>query len=428
VCWLAVTGANAVAHLGRRTLPLGAAAAAPMVLFSAMLAVPAGRVYGGEPHPAFRAMADMDARARTTPPAAIYSHYALRRPLQASAPDGLRVVEPRRSYEWLGMVEYWRDGGRQPVWFLADPRRTDLALIDPQARRSTVTQYRWSVGDHQVLGGTRPTAVDWYRLESPGWFASEGWSLTPEIGGIARVDGTGPDRRPIEAYVRRRGDPMHLVIGGRHLGAPGDGAVTFDLSLDDALLQSWELNPGRDGLNFLRFVELPRGIPEGDGVYAQLTVAARPAQGSGSTPPVAIRQFDIQTADRLIYGFAEGWHEAEYDNASGLSWRWTSERSVLRLAPHRSVQIRLRGESPLKYMAGAPRVRVTAADREIAAFQPDRDFTWTVRVPGDAVAAAGGAIAIEVDRVYLPGPAEGTADERRLGLRLFEILVNPALP
>jgi hypothetical protein len=348
--------------------------------------------------------------------------------LQASAPDGLRVVEPRRSYEWLGMVTYWRDGGRQPLWFLADPLRTDLELIDPQARRRTVTRYRWSVGDHQVLGGTRPTAVDWYRLDPPGWFASEGWSLTPEVGGITRLDGTGPDRRPIEAYVQRRSEPMHLVIGGRHLGAPTDDAVVFDLWLAEALVQSWELNPRRDGLNFLRFIELPGGIPDGDGDYAVLRVAARTAGGVGSPPPAAIRQFDIQPANRLVYGFAEGWHEAEYDNASGLSWRWTSERSVLRVAPHRSVQIRMRGESPLKYMADAPRVRVTAAGREIAAFQPDRDFTWTVRVPGDAIAASGGAIAIEVDRVYLPGAAEGTADERRLGLRLFEIVVNPASP
>jgi hypothetical protein len=428
VCWLAVTGAEALAQLGRRTLPIGAAASAPMVLATAFLAVPIGRVYGGEPHPAFRAIADMDTRAKTAPPAAIYSHYALRRPLQAAAPAGVRVVEPRRSYEWLGMAAYWREGGLQTLWFLADPRRTDLALIDPQARLRTVTQYRWSVGDHQVLGGTRPTAVDWYRLDPPGWFASEGWSLTPEVGGITRLDGTGPDRRPIEAYVRRRSEPMHLVIGGRHLGAPADGAVAFDLSLDDALVQSWDLDPAGGGLNFLRFIELPYGIAAGDGAYARLTVAARPAAGKGSTPPVAIRQFDVQPAGGLIHGFAEGWHEAEYDNVSGLSWRWTSDRSVLRVAPHRSIQIRMRGESPLKYMAEAPRVRVTAAGREIAALQPDRDFTWNVGVPADAVAAAGGAIAIEVDRVYLPGPAEGTADERRLGLRLFEIVVNPASP
>jgi hypothetical protein len=428
VCWLAVTGADAVAHLGRRRLPIGAAAAAPMVFFAALLAIPAGRVYGGESHPAFRAIADMTARAETAPPAAVYSHYVLRRPLQAAVPAGLRVVEPRRSYEWLGMVEYWRGGGDQPVWFLADPRRTDLALIDPRSRLRSVTQYRWSVGDHLSLAGARPNAADWYRFEPPGWFATEGWSLTPEAGGITRLDGTGPDRRPIDVYVRRQDTPMHIVIGGRHLGAVTDAPVAFDLSLDSVPVQSWELNPSVEGLNFLRFIEVPAGIPAGDGRYARLTIAARPARGGSATPPVAIRQFDIQPTDGLVYGFAEGWHEAEYDNATGLSWRWTSDRSVLRILPLRAVQIRLRGESPLKYLRTAPRVRVTAAGREVAAFQPDRDFMWSARVPGEVVAAAGGAIAIETDRVYLPGPAEGTTDQRRLGLRLYEIEVHPALP
>jgi hypothetical protein len=73
-------------------------------------------------------------------------------------------------------------------------------------------------------------------------------------------------------------------------------------------------------------------------------------------------------------------------------------------------------------------VRVTAAGREVAAFQPDGDFTWSARVPGEVIAAAGGTIAIETDGVYLPGQAEGTTDERRLGLRLYEIAVHPALP
>jgi hypothetical protein len=166
----------------------------------------------------------------------------------------------------------------------------------------------------------------------------------------------------------------------------------------------------------------------GEGPYARLTIRARVADPARPVPPVAIRQFDVQPAQQLISGFGEGWHEAEYDNATGVSWRWTSERSVLRVAPARDIVIRMRGESPLKYVASAPRVRVTAGGREIATLQPADDFEWRVQVPADAIAAAGGAIAIESDQIYLPGQAEGTTDERRLGLRLFEIDVNPALP
>ena len=51
-----------------------------------------------------------------------------------------------------------------------------------------------------------------------------------------------------------------------------------------------------------------------------------------------------------------------------------------------------------------------------------------VTVPADAVQRAGGAIAIEIDRVYWPGPAEGTTDTRKLGLRLFETTVSAVAP
>jgi hypothetical protein len=49
-------------------------------------------------------------------------------------------------------------------------------------------------------------------------------------------------------------------------------------------------------------------------------------------------------------------------------------------------------------------------------------------VPADAVARTGGAIAIETDPVYLPGPAEGTTDDRHLGLRVYEFHVDPVTP
>jgi hypothetical protein len=80
----------------------------------------------------------------------------------------------------------------------------------------------------------------------------------------------------------------------------------------------------------------------------------------------------------------------------------------------------IRGESPLKYVGEPPTVRITAGPRLLATFRPSADFTWRVEVPADALAAANGVVTIETDRTYLPGPAEGTADTRTLGLRIFE--------
>jgi hypothetical protein len=112
---------------------------------------------------------------------------------------------------------------------------------------------------------------------------------------------------------------------------------------------------------------------------------------------------------------------------TGRQWRWTSERSVIRVqGPPVAVAVTLRGESPLRYVDSAPTVRVTAGGRVIAQFQPDDDFEWTVTVPAADVERGDGAIVIETDRVYLPGVAEGTADERHLGLRLYECRVFSA--
>jgi hypothetical protein len=335
------------------------------------------------------------------------------------------VVAPKRQYEWLGPVEYWRNGGTAPIWFLADPRRTDLALIDPQSR-ADVVRYRWDVDRRPELGGSRPLGADWYRLPVPGWFAGEGWSLTPEVGGLSLATGTGPDQRSIEAWVRRREGSMHLVVAGRHLGNPGDPDADFELAIDGHVRDRWTLTY-RDR-NFFRFLDIPDGIAAGPGNYALLTIASKGHQ-PGTPPPVGIRQFDIQSANRMLYGFAEGWHEQEYDPATGRMWRWTSDKSVIRVkGATGGVRITVRGESPLKYFDAPPTIRVTAAGRSYGETHPAADFQWSVVVPADAIRAAEGAIAIETDRVYLPGPAEGTSDERHLGLRLYDCVVTAVAP
>jgi hypothetical protein len=415
VAWLAARGAGALGRL----LPV---AATPLVLGALIVALPVGVAYGREPHPAFRAMADASRAAGLAPPGAVFAHHSVWRALQAGSalPP---VPEPPRLYEWLGPVNYWKNGGDAPVWFFADPRRTDLALIDPQARLD-VTRYRWAVGERPELSGSRPIGADWYRMSAPGWFAGEGWSLTPETGGLARASAAGPDHRPIEAWVRRRPGPLHLMVGGRHLGEGGDPPAEFELAIDGVMRDRWTLT--FEQRNFLRFLDLPDGIAGGEGGYARLTIASRASGGNGRRAPVGVRQFDIQSADRMLYAFGEGWHEDEYDPATGRRWRWTSERAVVRVkGASGRIALTVRGESPLRYFDAPPTVRVTAGGRVIGEFRPDADFEWTVTVPAEDVVRAAGVIAIDTNRVYLPGPAEGTADERRLGLRVYECRVEP---
>jgi hypothetical protein len=416
VAWLAAAGLG----LAGRFAPLAAIA---LVAASLIVSVPVGLAFGAQPHPQFLAIAAAKERARTDQPAAMFAHYSLWRALQAE-PGGLPVIEPRRQYEWLGPVEYWKSGATGPIWFLADPRRTDLALIDPVARQD-VTRFPWAVAARPELSGSRPLGADWYRIAAPGWFAGEGWALTPETGGLSEATAAGPDHRPIEMWVRRRPGPLRLVVGGRHLGVAGDPAADFELAVDGSVLDRWTLTFA--DRNFLRFIDIPAGLP-GSG-YGRLTIAARTAGGDSRRALAAVRQFDLQPSDRVIYGFAEGWHEEELDPMSGRRWRWTSERAVIRtMGATGDVRVTLKGESPLRYFDAPPLVRVTAAAEVLAQFQPDDDFNWTITVRAADLDRSGGAIAIETDRVYLPGPAEGTADDRHLGLRVYETRVHPLTP
>lgn len=414
VVWLVARGA---AVGGRLATPLCFVLAASAALES----VPAGIAYGTEVHPAFRAIRDMSEEADGAPPAAVYTHYALYRPLQTAAAASLPVVAPQRNREWMGPAAYWRDGGASTVWFLADSRRSDLELIDP-ASRHVADPYPWHIASRPELGGARPTDVAWYRIGPPGWFATEGWSLTPETGGQVRVTRSGLDHRPIDAFVRRRREATTIMIGGSYLGAGPAPAVAMTADIDGVPVGEWTFETSEPGASFLRFLTLPSGVPDGQGSYARLRLTARSSTSGQPTPEVAIRQFDVQS-DRPMLGFAEGWYQDESDPATGLRWRWTSDRASVRIVAPGGVSLVIRGESPMKYYDEAPRVRVRAGDRLLAEYHPDADFTWQVPVPADALAASDGTIVIEMDRAYLPGQVEGTGDTRRLGLRIFECAI-----
>jgi hypothetical protein len=277
------------------------------------------------------------------------------------------------------------------------------------------------------LSGTRPTAVDWFTFQNPGWFLAEGWSLTPETGGIAVATRKRVDAGPIEGYVKRRDAAALLMVGGRHLGTAQDPPVAFELAIDGTVRDRWEVDPTK-AIDYLRFLELPQHALAGGGDYARLTIAAHATRERGATPPVAVEQFDLQPVTGLIHAFGNGWYEYEYDNATGRTWRWTSDHAELRIAPAQAVRVTIRGESPVKYFHVVPTIRMTAGGRVVAALRPADDFTWQVTVPAADVMRSNGIVAIESDRVYLPGVAEGTSDARRLGLRLFEVRVDTLFP
>jgi hypothetical protein len=433
---------------GGALLAVGATA---LVAWSLGISVPATIWYGRHSSPAFMALQEAAAQSAVRDPAAgsraIGLHAVARRAvdwLEAAptpgpginlgrhetpavelgfrrSPDrGPRLLEAPHGREWLTLIDQWRADPASLVWFVADPRRTDLALFDPWARRGPLV-YRWGFVEPPFVGGTRPGDSDLYAMEPPGWMLDKGWALTAEVAGVTAKDGLGPHRKPSVAWIRARPDAATLLIGGRHLGASNDPPVWIAISLNGALLDAFEVKPEF----FFRLIALPAGtLARGTG-YLPLDVVSKAADGSNRVIPLSLEQFDLQSPGTPMIGAEDGWYEPEYDPRTARSWRWTAEHATLWVRPvGRDVALTLAGESPLRYYDTAPALTVTLAGREVARFSPPADFTQEVVLPADALAAADGRVVITSDKFFVPAARDGSPDKRHLALRIYSYAVR----
>ena len=132
------------------------------------IASPVLVAYRAEPSPTVRALDAMQARgACRRQPGALAMHQTFVRPLEAEDVGISPQLPSPPRLEWLELAKYWKSGQTQPIWFLADPMRSDLALIDPASRQDS-TEFRWPLVARPAFGGMRPSAVRWYRMPAPG--------------------------------------------------------------------------------------------------------------------------------------------------------------------------------------------------------------------------------------------------------------------
>ena len=400
-----------------------------IVAWSTALWVPATAGYGSRSSPAFRALIEAGRSGTSTSQGRIVGLHAVARRavdwLQLAGSVNGERFEPRRvlraphGQEWLTLVEQWRAEPASTVMFVADPRRTDLALIDPTSRRVPL-QFRWGFLEPPFVGGTRPGDSDLYAMSPPGWMLDRGWALTAEIAGVTARDGFGPHRKPSVAWIRAREDEATLFIGGRHLGGASDPSVTVSLALNGAPLDALSVKSGF----FFRRLSLQRGALSGNG-YIPLEVSSSVGDGSNRVIAVGLEQFDVQGPTVPMLGLDDGWYEPEYNPRTARSWRWTAEKAVLWVRPiGRNVTLTLSGESPLKYYDSAPTVVVAIGDREVFRFSPSSDFTQEIGLAGDLLAAADGRVVITSDKFFVPAQRDGSADQRHLALRMYSYLVR----
>lgn len=414
----------AAAAAGRLPWLLPVAAGLLAIATLAMTVRPAV-IYGREGSPAFRLAEHLrqeivtGAGAAAGMPVDAVGLHAVARRLFDWDPPPRPVLAAPHGREWLRLVEAWRADPRLSIAFVADPRRTDLALFDPHARQLR-REYRWGFIEPPFVGGARPGNSDWYSMSAPGWMLDRGWALTPEVAGVTTRDGLGPHVRPSVAWIRRRAEPAELMLGGRHLGAASDPAAEITLTLAGRPLATWTVSPGF----FLQRVALPAGALDGAGAYVPLEVTARPAEG-GSAVPVALEQFDLQPQGVPMRAFGAGWQEPEFNASTGRPWRWMSDSATLWVRPiGRDVVLTLAGESPRRYFDRPPVVRVDVGGREVARFEPSADFSRQIVLPAGALAAAGGEVVVESDQFFVPAERDGSADRRRLALRMYQAVVE----
>ena len=419
VAFLAVYAGGLAGRVGM------AVSALSIVIASLVAVLPVSRAFARDGSPAFRAFEAMMNTGASNPasdprPDTVAIHAVMRR-VEEWVRDGSgpHVIRGAHGREWLPLVEHWRKQPDSVVRFVADPRRTDLVLFDPQTR-TLERMDRWSVPEMPYLAGSRPGATDLYLMRPPGWMLERGWALTAEVGGVSAREGVGPHIEPSVAWVRARAEPAALIVGGRNLGAPGDPAARLTLSSDAGPIDTWEARPGF----FLWQLQLPAGTILGSG-YVPLRVSAAAADDSGRPVRVSLEQFDLQTAGTVMFAYGDGWHEPEYSPSTGRAWRWMSERARLWIRPvDRDVTLTISGESPLKYFETAPAIRVTAAGAELFRFTPTSDFVQEVTIPAKAIAVGGGLIALESESWFTPHDRGESPDLRHLAVRIYSVSVK----
>lgn len=420
MAYLAVRGAAA---FGWRP---GLAVAVIVSMFNAHIGGTSIAAYARQKAPAFQLLDDMQrATSHGGAPAIAMDRREsldLRQPLawtgRRAVGSAERLASPPQ-HEWLQAVGYWLRGGRRPVWFIADPLRADVDLI----QHGDPVKYRWRIPYPELIAGVRPNEMDWYSIAQPEWFVGPGWALNLEAEELAERSRSGLAYGPISGRVR--GDAWAggaLALGGRNLDP---AQHTVSVAIGDRLYSGEiAVAPGV----FAEILTLPLTSREPEpaasgspGTYDTLIVSAGPGAH------VAIDQFDVSNT-RAVWLFGDGWQAQEWDPATGARWRWLSEKGeILVHDPGRVVRLHIEGESPRHYFSRPSRLivragRTVALDETIGA-----DFSFDVTLPRDLFGAPVSTITFETDQVYVPAERSSrSADRRHLGLRILRCEVRSA--
>jgi hypothetical protein len=403
---------RALSVAGAKVAAFGSAA---IVVASLVVTLPAVKAYSTYPSPAYAAIDDLQQRVASDPTAVVGAHHRFARVLETRS-VAAKILPSPVMRESTALAEYWHGGGRAPVWYLSDPARGDLELVDPLSRR-VHAHYDWMFPRDAFISGVRPDVLDLVAIQSPpGWFAETGWHLTPETLNISEQQG----RSEGIANIRNRTDAALLVLGGESTqtanGTPADVSVT----VGERVIDQWQVPPGG---RFFKRLALEPGTLAGESPFTRLVVSYKGANGRPGR--VRLTQVMVASPQSVFHLEHSGWNESEYNDQLQRRWRWTTGRAETFInSAGRDLTLTIAGESPLRYFDTAPHVTIRAGSQVLATAQPSSDFELSVKIPAAALAASDGLLTIETDQSFVPHDRSGSPDRRTLGLRIFKFEIR----
>jgi len=406
----------ALAYLGTRG---GMVATAAATVAAVMVVHPVTASYAAGA-PVFRVIEDMrQARALLPEPPLVKAHHrawwATSRALDWTSRAEWDVPAPRLvgTDESLRVVDYWRSGATEPLWFLSDPNRGDLVRFDPGSTRHMQT-YRKPTGVATLIAGRRAYDVGWWQLAQPQWMLGTGWKTSPELA----LEKSDPHRAV--AFVRRADKATMVMIGVRHLDTVS-APVTVTATVDGYEIESWELESG-DGV--VRWLTLPADWLSGQDPYATIVLSAHPPSGI-TERVVAFDQFDAMPLTSPMLGLGRGWSTVVADQAvPGRFWRQKKGLAEIEvLDTGQSVRLTIEGEVPTTFEY-APPVVILAGNHLLTKFVADGAFQRSVIITPDMLRDAGGRISIATDLRRTPNERRLGVPYRQFGLRISRISVT----
>lgn len=392
---IAFLAAAPLAALRRRGL--AAAVVAVFIGSATLLTLPALRTFGSIPSPAAQAVAHINAQP---PPRIATGHYIFDRYLSLLEPDIERLPPPERR-EWRALVDYWRRGREEPVYYLRQPRRMTLMLFGRDAQE-VLGRWQWAPEVQPLLKGARPALVELVRIAPPRWITEDGFMARFEdrFSGVEVTQ----HRARLRAGARRR----VLMASGELTG--GQQAAELSLRRDDLTVATWKVGP-----DFAVHGDLPPTDRQG---YTPVTLE--------SSVPFLVRELWFERADRPVARPGRGFYVAEHD-ANGQRFRWTAERAtVSTYLPDKRGRLTLAGEAPSVQLPltiqidwnGKPiaTLRVTSP-----AFRHEFNLERTENSPW-------GELSLRVSRTFIPDEVSGNGDRRTLGVRVTDLLLSSVAP